>query len=66
MFQKTGEQDCHPCTQQEQLHGFLRIADLGKFARHEPPVGEGEQALHMARCFVVDTQPRPEPTEDAH
>lgn len=60
---RSSEALLHP--QQEQLRGFLRIADLVKFARHEPPVGEGEQALHMARCFVVDTQPRPEPTEDA-
>ena len=51
--------------QKDQLRGFLRIADLVKFALHEPPVGEGEEALHMARCFVIDTQPRPEPTEDA-
>ena len=46
--------------QQDQLRGFLRIADLVKFALHEPHVSEGEEALHMARCFVVDTQPRPD------
>ena len=31
--------------QQDQLHGFLRIADLVKFALHEPQVSEGEEAL---------------------
>lgn len=50
--------------QQDQLGGFLRIADLVKFARHEPAVDEGEEALHMARTFIVDTEPRPEPTEE--
>ena len=50
--------------QQAQLHGFLRIADLVKFARHEPPIDEGEEALHVARCFVVDTQPRTETAEE--
>lgn len=48
----------HP--QQEQLRSFLRIADLVKFALHEPQADEGHEALHMARCFVVDTQPRSE------
>jgi hypothetical protein len=46
--------------QQEQLMSFLRIADLVKFALHEPQADEGHDALHMARCFVVDTQPRAE------
>jgi len=50
--------------QQDQLHGFLRIADLVKFALHEPRVSEGEEALHMARCFVVDTQPRPDTMQE--
>ena len=50
--------------QQDQLHGFLRIADLVKFALHEPHVSEGEEALHMARCFVVDTQPRPDTVQE--
>lgn len=41
--------------QKQTLAGFLRSADLVKFARHEPPVDEGHRSLELARAFVIET-----------
>jgi hypothetical protein len=45
------------------LAGFLRAADLVKFARHEPGPGEGEAALAAARRFVEETRAVEAPRE---
>jgi hypothetical protein len=45
------------------LAGFLRAADLVKFARHEPKPGEGEAALAAARRFVEETRAVDAPRE---
>ena len=41
------------------LTGFLRAADLVKFALHEPSVSESGLALTAARRFVEETVPAP-------
>lgn len=43
--------------QRERLREFLSQADLVKFARHMPGLGEGEAAYEAARRFVEDTRP---------
>ena len=43
--------------QREQLSEFLSQADLVKFARHVPGLGEGEAAYEAARRFIEDTRP---------
>jgi hypothetical protein len=47
-------------THKDLLAGFLRAADLVKFARHEPSVSESRSALESARGFVEQTRPAPE------
>jgi hypothetical protein len=42
----------------ELLAGFLRAADLVKFARHEPAPDDCQDALDSACRFVQDTAPR--------
>lgn len=37
------------------LTGFLRAADMVKFALHRPPVSEGDEAMAAARSFVRET-----------
>ncbi len=44
-------------TQRERLSEFLSQADLVKFARHVPGLGEGEAAYEAARRFIEDTRP---------
>jgi len=44
-------------TQREQLSEFLSQADLVKFARHVPGLGEGEAAYEAARRLIEDTRP---------
>ena len=39
------------------LAGFLRVADMVKFALHEPTVNESDVALAAARRFVDETTP---------
>ncbi len=39
------------------LAGFLRAADMVKFALHEPAAGEADDALERARGFVEQTIP---------
>ncbi len=43
--------------QRERLGEFLSQADLVKFARHVPRLGEGEAAYEAARRFIEDTRP---------
>ncbi|MCH2138874.1 MAG: hypothetical protein MK074_07485 [Phycisphaerales bacterium] len=44
-----------------QLQHLLTLADLVKFARHEPPAEAPAQAMHTALAFVDDTDlPEPE------
>ena len=43
------------------LHRLLQLADLVKFARHEPHVDAGHDAMRTARTFVDDTEPTSEP-----
>lgn len=40
------------------LGQLLQLADLVKFARHEPLADAGLTALHTARTFVDDTEPQ--------
>lgn len=40
------------------LEGFLRAADLVKFARHQPRPQDAREALGAARGFVQETAPR--------
>jgi hypothetical protein len=47
--------------QQCLLTGFLRAADMVKFALHRPPRDESEEALVTARMFVQETTPAPAP-----
>jgi hypothetical protein len=42
------------------LGQLLQLADLVKFARHEPQGDAGLTALHTARTFVDETEPQPE------
>jgi hypothetical protein len=44
-------------SQRERLDEFLSQADLVKFARHVPGLGEGEAAYEAARRFIEDTRP---------
>jgi hypothetical protein len=39
------------------LGGFLRAADMVKFARHQPTADEAERAFAGARTFVDETAP---------
>jgi len=48
--------------QKDALAGFLRAADMVKFAKHEPLPQEGNAALLGARQFVAETRPQ-EPLE---
>jgi len=48
----------------ELLGGFLRAADMVKFARHQPTADEAERAFAGARTFVDETAP-PEPDSEA-
>lgn len=41
----------------ELLAGFLRAADLVKFARHEPALADADEALRAARRFVQESAP---------
>jgi hypothetical protein len=45
--------------QKNLLAGFLRAADMVKFARHEPAVEECETAFAAARGFIEQTAPAP-------
>ena len=45
------------------LRGFLRAADMVKFARHQPTAAEAEAAFAAARRFVAETAPA-EPAPD--
>jgi hypothetical protein len=44
---------------QRLLGGFLRSADMVKFALHRPPVDECGRAIDTARTFVEETASRP-------
>ena len=47
------------------LAGFLRAADMVKFAKHRPDVAEGEEAMRAARRLVTETTPTDTPHEAA-
>jgi hypothetical protein len=47
------------------LGGFLRAADMVKFALHEPTAEEADSAFTAARGFVDDTAPREDAPEPA-
>ncbi len=51
--------------QKEMLGGFLRAADLVKFALHQPGSHEAAEAMDAARRFVNETAPRPAVVEAA-
>jgi hypothetical protein len=53
---------------QDLLGGFLRAADMVKFARHQPTADEAERAFSGARAFVDETAPAetgPDAVEEA-
>ena len=50
-------------SQRSHLRAFLRLADLVKFAGHEPAAQQGQRALDDARDFVTACEHRLQPTQ---
>jgi hypothetical protein len=47
----------------DRLTSFLRESDLVKFAKSEPSDGECKTAIDVARLFIEQTRPMPEPAK---